>query len=114
MLIVCTTESASWPFDAEKVTDRVIVLIVGVDNLSLSIYPYLPLQETFLVLDVDELRRNIIQCELLTARCASVCADELTEERRSDEYFMDWGSHGGYVYPASLGHRFVHKWFRTQ
>ena len=68
-----------------------MVLVIRVDDLSFSIYPHLPLFESFLVLHIYELRWHIVERELLTARCASVRADELAEERGSDENFIDLG-----------------------
>lgn len=43
------------------------------------------------MLHVEELTRRVIERELLAACCASVGADELPEERGSDQHF----SHGG-------------------
>lgn len=40
------------------------------------------------MLDVDELRRHVVKCELLTARSATVRTDELAEQRGSDEDFI--------------------------
>jgi hypothetical protein len=48
------------PYDSEEVTDRVVVLIVGVDNFSLSINPHFPLFEALLMLDIDKLGWHII------------------------------------------------------
>jgi hypothetical protein len=53
--IVGTTKSAPRSLNTEKVTDRVIVLIVCVDNFSLSIDPYFPLFKALLMLDIDKL-----------------------------------------------------------
>lgn len=43
MRIIRTAETASWAFNTEKVTDRVIVLVVGEHDLLLAIDEHLPL-----------------------------------------------------------------------
>ena len=88
MSIVCATESASWAFCTEKITDRVSVLVVRVDGFFLSIYPHSPFCKSLLMLDIDELRWHIVKRELLATRSAPVCADEPTEERGGDEYLI--------------------------
>lgn len=84
-----TTQTTRRLLDREKVTDRILVLVIGIHHFLLAVDEYCSLCESGLVSDESlKLVGRVVESELLAAGSAPGTTYERAEQRRRYEYLV--------------------------